>query len=69
LGQAAVAAPGAHAGRGLGLSVGVAMCPEDGRDAPALAAHADISLYAARSASRLKRERDAAQVSSVERPS
>jgi GGDEF domain-containing protein len=64
LGQAVVA-PGAHAGRGFDLSVGVAVCPEDGRDAPALAAHADVSLYAARSASRLKRERGA-QVSPVD---
>jgi GGDEF domain-containing protein len=61
----AVVAPGAHAGRGFDLSVGVAVCPEDGRDAPALAAHADVSLYAARSASRLKRERGA-QVSPVD---
>ena len=27
-------------------------CPEDGRDAPALAAHADVGLYAARAAGR-----------------
>jgi GGDEF domain-containing protein len=55
LGQAV----GAHGGQAFELSVGVAICPEDGRDAPALAAHADISLYAARSASRLKRGRGA----------
>jgi GGDEF domain-containing protein len=67
LGQAPAAAR-ADAGRALELSVGVAVCPEDGRDAPALAAHADVSLYAARSASRLKRGRDA-QTSPVERPS
>lgn len=32
----------------LELAVGTAGCPEDGRDAPALAAHADVDLYAAR---------------------
>ncbi len=37
------------------IAVGAALCPDDGRDAPALAAHADVSLYAARSASGLSR--------------
>jgi GGDEF domain-containing protein len=32
------------------ISIGVASCPEDGRDAATLAAHADVSLYAARAA-------------------
>jgi hypothetical protein len=38
-------------GRRLGLSVavGTAVCPDDGRGASALAAHADVGLYAARS--------------------
>jgi GGDEF domain-containing protein len=35
---------------GLELVAGVAVCPEDGRDAAGLAAHADIELYAARRA-------------------
>lgn len=34
----------------LELVAGVAVCPEDGRDAAGLAAHADIELYAARRA-------------------
>ncbi|HEY4894618.1 MAG TPA: hypothetical protein VII01_00880 [Solirubrobacteraceae bacterium] len=42
-------------GRRLQIALGTAVCPEDGRDAPTLAAHADVSLYAARSATRLGR--------------
>jgi hypothetical protein len=34
---------------GLDLAVGTAVCPEDGRRASALAAHADVGLFAARS--------------------
>jgi hypothetical protein len=34
------------------VAVGVAVCPEDGREAAALAAHADVGLYADRSAAR-----------------
>lgn len=41
-------------GRGapLAVAIGTAVCPEDGREAAALAAHADVGLYAARSAAR-----------------
>lgn len=39
-------------GRPLALAIGMASCPQDGRDAPALAAHADVGLYAARAAAR-----------------
>lgn len=52
----------AHRARRLEVSIGIALCPEDGRDAPALAAHADVSLYAARSAARLARSRAHASV-------
>ena len=33
---------------GMSVAVGTAVCPEDGRKASALAAHADVGLYAAR---------------------
>ncbi len=36
-------------GMELSVAVGTAVCPEDGRRASALAAHADVGLYAARS--------------------
>ncbi len=36
----------------LEVTVGTAVCPDDGRDAAALAAHADVGLYAARAAGR-----------------
>jgi GGDEF domain-containing protein len=36
----------------LEVAVGVAVCPEDGRRASELAAHADVGLYAARAAGR-----------------
>ena len=32
------------------VAIGVATCPQDGRDAATLAAHADVGLYAARAA-------------------
>jgi GGDEF domain-containing protein len=35
-------------GASLDVAVGAAVCPEDGREAAALAAHADVELYAAR---------------------
>ncbi|HEY7831701.1 MAG TPA: diguanylate cyclase [Solirubrobacteraceae bacterium] len=41
-----------HRGVPLELAVGIAVCPEDGRDAAALAAHADVGVYAARAAGR-----------------
>jgi GGDEF domain-containing protein len=34
------------------VAIGTASCPADGREAPALAAHADVALYAARAAAR-----------------
>ncbi len=37
--------------RGGPVAVGIALCPEDGRDAAGLAAHADLDLYASRSRS------------------
>jgi GGDEF domain-containing protein len=41
-----------HRGTPLEASIGIAVCPEDGREASALAARADIGLYAARAAGR-----------------
>jgi hypothetical protein len=43
---------GARGGAEPKLAVGSAVCPDDGRDAPALAAHADLGLYRTRSAGR-----------------
>jgi GGDEF domain-containing protein len=39
-----------HHGVGLELIVGIAVCPQDGHQAPELAAQADLKLYAARAA-------------------
>ncbi len=39
-----------HRGAPLKVAIGIAACPEDGRDAATLAAHSDVGLYAARSA-------------------
>jgi len=41
-----------HRGTPLEVAVGIAVCPDDGRQASALAAHADVELYAARAAGR-----------------
>jgi GGDEF domain-containing protein len=41
-----------HRGTPLELAVGIAVCPDDGRQASALAAHADVDLYAARAVGR-----------------
>jgi hypothetical protein len=41
-----------HRGKPLEVLAGVAVCPQDGRQAAALAAHADIDLHAARSSRR-----------------
>ncbi|HTQ67756.1 MAG TPA: hypothetical protein VMI13_03610 [Solirubrobacteraceae bacterium] len=46
----AVAGALTHRGRTLEVLLGVAVCPQDGRRAAALAAHADIDLHAARAA-------------------
>jgi GGDEF domain-containing protein len=39
-----------HRGQPLEIAVGTAVCPDDGVQAAALAAHADVALYAARAA-------------------
>jgi GGDEF domain-containing protein len=39
-----------HRGVPLELAIGIAICPDDGRDASGLAAHADVGVYAARAA-------------------
>ena len=46
----AVASGLSHRGRPLEVLVGVGVCPQDGRQAAALAAHADVDLHAARAA-------------------
>lgn len=51
----AVASVVEHRGQPLEVLIGTAACPEDGGTAAALAAHADVSLYAARSAARTAR--------------
>jgi hypothetical protein len=43
----------------LAVAIGTAVCPDDGREAAALAAHADLGLYAARSTARTSVERSA----------
>jgi GGDEF domain-containing protein len=48
----AVRSSASHRGTPLEVAVGVAVCPEDGRSASELAAHADVELYAARAAGR-----------------
>jgi GGDEF domain-containing protein len=48
----AVRSSASHRGAPLEVAVGVAVCPEDGRRASELAAHADVGLYAARAAGR-----------------
>ncbi len=45
----AVAARASQRGGSLALAIGTAVCPEQGREASALAAHADVGSYAARS--------------------
>jgi GGDEF domain-containing protein len=50
--SAAVYAKVSHRGAPLVLAVGIAVCPADGERAGALAAHADIALYAARASGR-----------------
>jgi len=48
----AVRGAASHRGAPLQVAVGIAVCPVDGSQAAALAAHADIALYAARAAGR-----------------
>jgi GGDEF domain-containing protein len=50
----AVRSSASHRGTPLEAAVGVAVCPEDGRRASELAAHADVGLYAARAAGRTR---------------
>ncbi|HYM53815.1 MAG TPA: hypothetical protein VES97_00520, partial [Solirubrobacteraceae bacterium] len=49
-------------GASLEVAIGTAVCPDHGREAAALAAHADVELYAARSAARSSSARPAAPV-------
>ncbi|HUB74321.1 MAG TPA: hypothetical protein VL979_09840 [Solirubrobacteraceae bacterium] len=46
------AAGASHGGAPLRVAIGHALCPQDAREAAALAAHADVGLYAARAALR-----------------
>jgi GGDEF domain-containing protein len=48
----AVRSSASHRGAPVEVAVGIAVCPEDGRAASELAAHADVGLYAARAAGR-----------------
>ncbi len=48
----AVASRASNRGAPLEVAIGVAVCPQDGREAAMLAAHADVGLYAARAAVR-----------------
>jgi GGDEF domain-containing protein len=48
----AVRSSARHRGTPLEVAVGIAVCPDDGRQASVLAAHADVGLYAARAAGR-----------------
>jgi len=56
----AVASSISYRGAPLEVAIGAAVCPEDGLQAPALAAHADVDLYAARSDARYPAGRPAA---------
>jgi GGDEF domain-containing protein len=47
-------------GQPLQVAIGTASCPQDGSDAAALAAHADVGLYAARAAARAAAARPSA---------
>jgi len=49
----AVRSSASHRGGPLEIAAGIAVCPDDGRQAAELAAHADVALYAVRSAARL----------------
>jgi GGDEF domain-containing protein len=49
----AVASPRGKDGAPLEVAIGTAVCPDDGLEASALAAHADVGLYADRSAARV----------------
>jgi GGDEF domain-containing protein len=48
----AVRSSASHRGTPLEVAIGIAVCPDDGRQASELAAHADVGLYAALAAGR-----------------
>jgi GGDEF domain-containing protein len=50
--SSAVRSAASHRGAPLEVAVGIAVCPLDGSQAAALAAHAEIALYAARASGR-----------------
>lgn len=58
----AVSSEVSYRGEPVAVAIGTAVCPEDGRETAALAAHADVGLYAARSAVRAPATRRAAPV-------
>ncbi len=41
-----------HRGVPMEVAIGIAVCPEDGTEAPALAARADLGVYSARATGR-----------------
>ncbi len=57
-----VASRGSDRQARIEVAIGTAVCPGDGQDAAALAAHADVGLYAARAAVRAPARRPAAPV-------
>jgi GGDEF domain-containing protein len=56
--QASLSSALSYQGDPLQVAIGTATCPDDGLEASALAAHADVGLYAARSALRRTSERN-----------
>jgi GGDEF domain-containing protein len=56
--QASLSSALRYQGDPLQVAIGTATCPDDGLEASALAAHADVGLYAARSALRRASERN-----------
>jgi hypothetical protein len=58
----AVASGASYRAQPVAVAVGTAVCPRDGREAAALAAHADVGLYAAHAALRAPAGRPAAPV-------
>jgi hypothetical protein len=58
----AVAAGASYRAQPVAVAVGTAVCPRDGREASALAAHADVGLYAAHAALRAPAGHPAAPV-------
>jgi len=58
----AVASGASYRAQPVAVAVGTAVCPRDGREASALAAHADVGLYASHAALRAPAGRPSAQV-------